>query len=96
MTPFYPPEQEADSPHSSPWQRLLGYVTQALGGDADDGFNFATGIDFGFAIAVRHPEYAVAMRRVTQEEDMPGSKVNTEQLVDDFIKAVPIMKGEIQ
>ena len=71
----------------SPWQRLLQYVTQALG-SKDDGFNFATGMDFGFAVAIDHPEYAVAMRRAIQE-GMPG-RVNTERLVDDFVMAVPI------
>ena len=76
----------------SPWQRLLRYITIAMR-DENDGFNFATGMDFGFAIAIDHPEYAVAMRRAIQES-MPG-KVDTEKLVGDFIKAVPIeMKGE--
>ena len=85
--------QEQEALESSPWQRLLRYVTQALGGGPDDGFNFATGVDFGFAIAIRHPEYAVAMRRATQKDGMRGG-IDTEKLVDDFIKAVPIMKGE--
>jgi len=72
---------------SSPWQRLLRYVTIAMQ-DKNDGFNFATGMDFGFAIAIDHPEYAVAMRRAIQG-GMPG-RVNTEKLVDAFVKAVPI------
>ncbi|KKL11853.1 hypothetical protein LCGC14_2541620 [marine sediment metagenome] len=93
--PFYPPEQETDDLHSNPWQRLLRCVTQALGGSTDEGFNFAAGMDFGFAIAIRHPEYAVAMRRATQKESMKGH-IDTEKLVDDFVKAVPIMKGEAQ
>ncbi|KKK53692.1 hypothetical protein LCGC14_3092270, partial [marine sediment metagenome] len=83
-----PTEQEPDDPCSNPWQRLLGHVTQALGGSVDEGFNFATGMDFGFAVAIDHPEYAVAMRRAIQE-GMPG-RVNTERLVDDFVMAVPI------
>lgn len=86
-------EQKTKDTYTSPWQRLLGYVTQALGGSKDDGFNFATGMDLGFAIAIRHPEYAVAMRRATQKEDMRGG-VDTEKLVDDFIKAVPILEGD--
>ena len=71
----------------SPWRRLLRYVTQALGSE-DEAFNFATGMDFGFAIAIDHPEYAIAMRRAIQG-GMSG-KVNTEKLVDDFVNAVPI------
>lgn len=80
-------EQTRRDPES-PWQRLLGFVTKALGSE-DDGFNFATGMDFGFAIAIRHPEYAVAMRRAIQRGGMTGS-TSTEKLVDEFINAVPI------
>lgn len=73
----------------SPWQRLLRYITQAFG-DTDEGFNFATGIHLGLVVAIRHPEYAVAMHRAIELEDMPDHSQSSEELADHLVSAIPV------
>ena len=73
----------------SPWQRLLGFVTQALG-DKDDGFNFATGVHLGLAIAIHHPEYAVAMNQAINVAGMHTDNPSSRHMADGLVNAVPI------
>ncbi len=73
----------------SPWQRLLKYITDALG-DKNDGFNFATGVHLGLAIAIHHLEYAVAMDRAINVEGMHIGDPSSEGMAKDIVVAVPI------
>ena len=73
----------------SPWQRLLRYVTDALG-DKKDGFNFATGVHLGLAIAIHHPEYAVALDQAINETGMGRGDPSSKLMAEGIIVAVPI------
>ncbi|KKL23035.1 hypothetical protein LCGC14_2429430 [marine sediment metagenome] len=73
----------------SPWQRLLLYVTQALG-DKDAGFNFSTGVHLGLAIAIHHPEYAVAMNQAINATGMDIGNPSSRSMADGLVNAVPI------
>ena len=73
----------------SPWQRLLRYVTEALKDD-NDGFNFATGVHLGLAIAIHHPEYAVAMDRAINATGMDTGNPSSRSMADGLVNAVPI------
>lgn len=73
---------------NTPWIRLLRYMTAKFH-DPEEAFTFSTGIDFGLAIALRHPEYAAALRQAAQAETASGAP-ETETLVDNLVNAVPI------
>ena len=71
-----------------PWLRLLDYAQEAFR-DPIRGTDFATGVDMGLAIALRHPEYAAAMRQ-SAEGGMDIGHPDTANVVDRLVEAVPI------
>ncbi len=72
------------------WTRLLTLVTKLLD-NKRDGFNFSTGLDLGLAIALRHPEWAVAFRQSVKRHHHPKlAQGKTDFAVDYIVEAVPL------
>ena len=73
---------------SRPWNRLLLYISKRFS-DPTKAYYFSTGLDMGLAIALRHPEYALALRQ-ENENDIGKDAPDTNQLVDEIVTSVPV------
>ena len=73
---------------SRPWNRLLLYIAKRFN-DPNKAYYFSTGLDMGLAIALRHPEYALALRQAN-EADLSSGTPDTNQLVDEIVTSIPV------